>query len=428
MLLNGNHPIIFVLNQPHITSAFYSKYFMKAETLNDKLLVQSSSSVSLFGEDSSHIVPSEGTKPPMLVDSSHVVSSCEIHNNVLELDIPRMAAMYCDGNICNVNSVKSSTENCQALRKQECKEVIPLTPINNTEHESSQQGVAVDGITQERGGDAIVPDIDHSSKSSFAVLKDGTTPAVLLEAGSMAALNTYTLYNQDSSSPPDIKCSDSHFMQYCFATEKESLLNEESDYELELLSPTRESLQLQSCVVDCSQRSTSSISATSDHNVLSPQYVTVTSSQNIHTLDYYSEAAADGSATVDQALPVETAKQPHMGLFCNEDTVAHNTDDDFEENLENTLIIVDPELQSQQTCNNSYNPGKIFPRHIKNNVADHSPHTVDQVVPSIDLCDDDDGPSCLLRAMEMVERKDHHFKRPRTMWERILFTGNYYGK
>ena len=98
--------------------------------------------------------------------------------------------------------------------------------------------------------------------------------------------------------------NDSHFMQYYFATEKESLLNEKSNYELYRIVVTyTEYLQLQSYVVDCSQRSTSSISATSDYNVLvkSPQYVTVTSSQNIHTLDYYSEAAADGSATVDQS-------------------------------------------------------------------------------------------------------------------------------
>ena len=59
--------------------------------------------------------------------------------------------------------------------------------------------------------------------------------------------------------------SDSYFMQYYFATEKESL--EESNYELELLSPTQEYLQLQAYVIDCSQRSTSRMCWSSHHNM-----------------------------------------------------------------------------------------------------------------------------------------------------------------
>ena len=435
VLLNGSHPIIFVLNQPHITGSFYNKYFMQAETLNDKLLVQPSGFV--IEEDTAHIVPSLPSEraalalAKSLVDTSHVVPSCEIHNkNVLDCNIPGV----CYGDSCNVNSLKCSSENRQALCKQECKEVIPLTTINNTEYETSwlHKG-SVDEITLE-GGDAIVPDINYpagtSSCTDDSTVKDGTTPPVSFEARSIAALNTDPPSNQDSSSPSSTNGGDSHFMHYSFATEKESLANEESDYELELLSPTHESQPLQqpSIVVDCSQCSVSSLPSNNDHIevVKSPQYVIDTSLENIHTL-HCSETADDGINTVVQALPVETAKQPHIEHICHGDNVENTEDDDFDDDSEKTLIVTDSELQRPQNCNNSNNPGKTFPQDINDDIADTDQPTHIDLVPSVDLSYDD-GRSRLLRAMDIIERKENHVKRLRTTWERILFTGNYYGK
>jgi len=413
---------------------------MQAETLNDRLLVQPSGPV--IEEDTTHIVPSLPTdntallpaeRSLSLVVTSSVVPSCEIHDKDVLCDIPGTVAV-CYGSNCNVNSLKYSNENCQALcGKQEHKEVIPLRAINNTEFETRLHKAGVDGITQE-GGDAIVPDINYlagkSSPTDNGTINDGINPTipVIFEAGSFAALNMDPPSHQDSSSPLANHDHDSHFMQYCFAAEKESLVNEESDYELEL-SPTLESQPLQqTSIVDCSQHSVSSVPAICD-SIKSPHVESVRSSplnaslENIHTL-HCSETADDGSNTVEQALPGEAAKQFDCGHVCRKDDVENTEDnDDFKDDSENTLIIIDSELQS------SKNSGNSFPQIINDNIVDtDQPAYIDyHLVPSIDQSYDD-GPSCLLRAMDIVERKESHVLRPRTTWERILFTGNYYGK
>jgi len=439
VLLNGSHPIIFVLHQPHITGSFYGKYFMQAETLNDKLLIQPSDPV--IEECTTHIVPSLPTDDMALLPAersqtlfdapSHIVPSCETHDkDVLNHDIPGKVAV-CYGNNCNVNSLKCSSENCQALCKQQCKEVIQLTVINNIEYETGRlHKGGVDGITQE-GGDAIVPDINYlagkSSLNDNNTLNDGITP-VLFEAESIAALNTDPITHQDSSgSPPGNR--NSHFMQYCFGAQ------EESDYELELLSPTLEPQLLQQ--TECSQHSVSTVPVTYDHIRSShielvrsspPQYVIDTSLENIHTLNC-SEAADSGSNSVEQTLPVETTKHSNNGHICHIDNVGIKEDDDFKDDPENTLII-NSEQQGQQNSNDS---GNIFSQNIDDNIVnanqpvyvDQPEYVDDHLVSSIDQSYDD-GPSCLFRAMDIVERKESH--RPCTAWERILFTGNYFGK
>ena len=414
---------------------------MQAETLNDKLLVQPSGPV--IEEDTTHIVPSLPTdntallpvdrSPTLVGDTSSVVPSCEIHDKDVLCDIPGTVTV-CHGSNCYVNSLKYSSESCQAICcKQEHKEEIPLRVINNIEYETRLHKAGVDGITQQ-GGDAIVPDINYlagkSSPTDNNTVNDGINPTipVLFEAGSIAALNTDLPSHQDSSSPPANHERDSHFMQYFFAAEKESLVNEESDYELEL-SPTLKTQPLQqTSIVDCSQHSVSSVSAIGDcirspHAELvrlSPQYVIDTSLENIHTL-HCSETADDGSNTVEQALPVEAAKQPDNEHVCCKDNIEN--DDDFKDDSEKTLIVIDSELQNSKISGNS------FPQNINDSTvsADQPSYIDDHLDPSVDQSYDD-GPSHLLRVMDIVERKESHVRRPHTTWERILFTGNYYGK
>ena len=121
---------------------------------------------------------------------------------------------------------------------------------------------------------------------------------------------------------------------------------------------------------------------------------------------------------------------------CNKTTehITDNTDDDFNGITGKMQVITDPVVPNEKLISIIDNPhlriepGKCFP--TVQGYLDHK-HNNLQAVPSDDQSLDDidyDGPSRLLMAMELFERKDHHVPRSLNTWERILFSGSYYGE
>lgn len=236
---------------------------------------------------------------------------------------------------------------------------------------------------------------------------------------------------------------------YCFTrcyltAERESLDDEESDYELEL-SPTQNfCLQQQYDHTYASTTSSSQVSCTTHRD----DVITRAVAESINRVDIidtspdYSGLVDDGGATLLQKLPLEMAKQTDTEILqvCNNtmEYSTDNTDDDFNDFTGKMQGITNPILPNQKFVNiadNLYSdsptvePGKCFL--MEQDDHNHRNNDNLQTVPSDDQPFNDtdyDGPSKLLMVMESIERKNHHVPCSLNTWERILFSGNYYGK
>jgi len=245
--------------------------------------------------------------------------------------------------------------------------------------------------------------------------------------------------------------------QYCFAAEKESLVDEESDYELKL-SPTQESYSQQlhgdtgiltngSSQVSCNSTNHCDVTTTPTNHC---DVTTTPPAESVNKIDIINNASPnsdwlvdDGGATLLQDLPLEMAKQTDTLQVCSRRTDASgdNTDDDFNGVTGKTQDITNSKQPNQKFANLTNNlrsnsprkePGKWFPMEqtYHNHICNNNNSNL-QVVPSDDqsLHDIDyDGPSMLLMAMDSIERKEHNMSCNLSTWERILLSGNHYSK
>ena len=258
------------------------------------------------------------------------------------------------------------------------------------------------------------------------------------KSGLLSSVSCMDTRYQDSAiadTPSNSPVNDSYcFTQYCFMAEKDSLIDEDSDYELDL-SPTQESysqLQQDILVIDAGQGTCDA----SHHDVIISPAESIT--DVINTPVDTGGLADDGGATLLQNLPLEMAKQTDTEKLqvCREATdSADNTDYDFNGTAGRTQGITCSELPNQKIVNladdlQSNSPtiesGKCFTIE-QYNCYDHDNNGNLQAVPSCDQTLGDDGPSKLLMTMDLLERKDHHVPDCLNRRERIC-GGSYYGK
>lgn len=218
------------------------------------------------------------------------------------------------------------------------------------------------------------------------------------------------------------------FTPCCFAAEKVSLVDEDSDYELNL-SPTQEAHPQDISTIGSDQGSHDN---TGHHDLITTPAESINRIDVIDTSSDSGGLADDGGATLLQDLPLEMAKQTDTEIVqvCSKGQSVDNTDDDFNGNVGKTQGITCSELPNQKIINKTdddrtIESGKCFP--TEQDCHNHVYINNLQAVPSYDQSLDDDGPSKLLMAMGLIERKDHHVPYFLNRWERI-FTRSCYGK
>ena len=255
------------------------------------------------------------------------------------------------------------------------------------------------------------------------------------KSGLLLSVSCMDIRYQDSAIADALSTSPSYcFTQYCFTAEKDSLIDEDSDYELNL-SPTLESYsqhQQDISVIDAGQ---GTYDAGHHDFIISPAE---SMTDVINTPVNTGGLADDGGATLLQNLPLEMAKQTDTEILqvCRKATdSADNADNDFNGTAGRTQGITCSELPNQKIANltddlQSNSPtigsGKCLPTE-QYNCYDHDYNGNLQVVPSCDQTLDDDGPSKLLMTMDLLDRKGHHVPDCLNKWDRI-YSGSYYGK
>ena len=244
--------------------------------------------------------------------------------------------------------------------------------------------------------------------------------------------------------PSNSPVNESYCLTLCFAAEKESLVEEESDYELNL-SPKQESYLDDDIDLSMVGSSRDYYDGEDHHDVTSPAE-SVNKFDVINLSPDSSGLVDDGAATLLQNLPLEKARQTDTEILqvCNRPIDAReNTDDDFDGHTGKTQMITASELPNQRfvnVTNNLYSKssteiesGKRFP--IEQIDYDHACNNNNnssnlQAVPSDDQSPYDvdfDGPSRLLMAMELTQRKNHHVPCPLNVREG-MFSGSYPSK
>ena len=231
----------------------------------------------------------------------------------------------------------------------------------------------------------------------------------------------------------------------CFAAEKESLVEEESDYELNL-SSTQESYLDDN--VDVSMVGSSQVYCDGEghHDVITSPAESV---NKFDIIDLSPDSSGllvdDGGATLLQNLPLEKARQTDTEILqvCNGPIDAReNTDDDFDSQTGKTQMVTTTELPNEKVVNvtndvysessTKIESGKCFPMeqvdydHAYNNDSSNlqagpsDDHSLDYA--------DYDGPSRLLMAMELTQRKDHHVSCCPLNAHEGMFSGSYPSK
>ena len=251
---------------------------------------------------------------------------------------------------------------------------------------------------------------------------------------------------QDSSVPSISPVNESYCLTLCcFAAEKESLFDEESDYELNL-SPTQESFPYDNAEVSIIDSSQVSCDDEGHHDVITSPAESVSKSDVIDTSPDSSGLADTGVDTLLQELPLEMARQTDTEILqvCKRPIDSReNTDDYFDGNAGRTQKITSSQLPNQNfidITNSLYSEsctevesGRRFPmEQVDYDHANNNNNSIGnlQAVPSDDHSLDDagyDGPSKLLMAMELAQRKDHHVPGPLNTSEG-MFSRSYLSK
>ena len=248
--------------------------------------------------------------------------------------------------------------------------------------------------------------------------------------------------------PSNSPVNESYWLsQCCFTVEKESLVDEESDYELKFL-PTQE-FSPQQCDGNID---TSTIGSQVSYDSASYLGAITSPAESVNRIDVINISpdsgglADDGGATLLQDLPLEMARQTDTEILqvCNNPRTdsGDNTDDDFNGSTGKTQEITScqsPNEKFARITNNLYSnssPRTESGKHFPIEQADHHDAYNNnsnnlQVVPSDDQAiydtDDFDGPSELLMAMELIKGKKQHVPCSLNTWERI-FSGSYHSK
>ena len=493
VLLNGKQINIVVLNQPHFSDLSCISSMMRNHlpSFQDKVMkVCTHGMVNSYETElvpascnngtiqapveSAQVFPIETSRElDIQSDYQYLLCNFPFHHHNL---VPGSNSIHADDIILNANSKKQSCGSVALPCKQGSASICPLKEfiMINSETKTAtcmpralksarELSITYNNVSASHDDDAMVPNCDVMMMAGNCkhdvIEKDYPTELCNCEeipivpespsrckSGLSCVTCKGTCY-QDSTVadviPSNSPVNESYCLtQCCFAAEKDSLVDEDSDYELNL-SPTYPHHQQDISTIGSGQGSCDS---TSHHDLITSPAESINRIDVINTSPDAGELADDGGATLLQNLPLEMAKQTDTEIIqvCSKESDSiDNTDDDFNGNVGKTQGIACSELPNQKIinitddlCSNSptTESGKCFPtkqdghNHVHNHVCNNNNNDINlQVVPSYDQSLDYDGPSKLLMAMELIERKDHHVPYSLNRWERI-FTGSYYGK
>ena len=467
-LLNGKQINIIIFNQPHFSNVSdlscipsmvrshllgCQDNMMEMRSTHSMVYSNETELVPTLRNDRAIQAPVESswdfpieTPSGLEIQSDYQYMLCKFpfhHHN----PVPGSNAIHADI-ILNGNSKKASCGSIALSSKQDSASTCPLKELImiNSETKTATYGpqalksagelsITYNNVSASHDiidDDAIVPNCDimmmEGSCKHDVTKKDYPTELcnceeipIVPEWPSRFGLSCKGTCYQDSSvaaaDPSNSPVNESYcFTPCCFAAEKDSIVDEDSDYELNL-SPTQESY--------------GSCDNTSHRDLIASPAESINTIDIIDTSPDSGGLADDGGATLLQDLPLEMAKQTDTEIIqvCSKGTDSvDNTDDDFNANAGKTQGITCSELPNQKIVNKTddnsttIESGKCFPTEQ----VGHN-HVNLQAVPSYDQSLDYDGPSKLLMAMELIERKDHHVPSSLNRWERI-FIRSCYGK
>ena len=474
-LLNGKQINIIIFNQPHFSDAsdlscISSMMRSHLPSCPDNMEMCNTHSTVYSDEtelvsnnraiqvESSHVFPIE-TPRGLDIQSDYqcMLSKFPFHHHN---PVPGSNAIHADI-ILNSNSKKQSCGSIALSSKQDSASICPLKELIMTNSETkiatcrpqalkSAGGLSITynnvSASHDIDDDITVPSCDimmmkGSCKYDVTEKDYENYPTELCnceeipivpESPSRCGLSCKDTCYQDSSvaaaDPSNSPVNESYcFTPCCFAAEKDSLVDEDSDYELNL-SPTQESYPQDISTIS----DQGSCDSTSHHDLITSPAESINRIDIIDTSPDSGGLADDGGATLLQDLPLEMAKQMDTEIVqvCSKGTDSvDNTDDDFNGKAGKTQGITCSELPNQKIINKTddnnttaIESGKCFP--IEQDGHNHVYSNDLQAVPSYDQSLDYDGPSKLLMAME---RKDHHVPYSLNRWERI-FIRSCYGK
>ena len=487
-LLNGKQINIIILNQPHFSnildlSCISSMMRNHLPRFQDNIMEMCSTHSTINSKtelvptlhnnraiqapiESLQVFPIETSRElDIQSDCQYVLGNFPFHHHN---PVPGSNTIHADI-ILNANSKKQSCGSVALSSKQGSASICPLKELIMINSETKTATCRPQGLKS--AGELSIT-CNHVSASYDVVDDDATVPNydVMMMAGSCKHDVTEKDYEnypnelcnieeipivpespsscknglsckdtcyQDSSvaagDPSNSPVNESYcFTPCCFAAEKDSLVDEDSDYELNL-SPTQESYPHQQdlSIVGSGQ---GSYDSTSHHDLITSPAESINRIDIINTSPDSGGLADDGGATLLQSLPLEMARQTDTEIIqvCSKGIDStDNTDDDFNGNVGKTQGITCSELPNQKIVNTTddnsttIESGKCFP--TEQDGHNYACNNNNNAVPSYDQSLDYDGPSKLLMAMELIERKDHHVPYSLNRWERIS-TRSCYGK